>query len=384
MRIGIDTHAAEQEAGGNATYIRGLVRALVALDGDETYVLYALDPRAPFYAELPPNPRVSVRRLWPRVPVLRIPLVLAAASVRDRLDVLHVQYVGPRWHRGASVVTVHDLAFLHVPESFAPWQRRRLQWQTCANVARAAAVITDSLHSQRDIEREYATPSERIATIYCAPDPRFAVRPDPGAIAAIREQLGIRHRYVLSVGRMNPRKNLLGALHAFERVRPQLAEPMQLVIAGPRDYGSTALESAVAASPYRHDIVLGGCVAPADLPALFAGADAFLYPSFYEGFGLPPLEAMAAGVPVVSSGAGSLAEVLDDAALLIDPGSVEEIARALARVLGDAVLRAELVGKGRARAALFTWEEAARRTRDVYRRARATNGGARRAEPETP
>src|SRR5206468_2805093 len=101
VRIGIDTHAAERATGGNSTYIRGLVRALAALAGDETYLLSALEPRHPFYADLPANPRVQVRRLWPRTPVLRIPFALAAASVRDRLDVLHVQYVGPRWHRGA-------------------------------------------------------------------------------------------------------------------------------------------------------------------------------------------------------------------------------------------------------------------------------------------
>ena len=369
MRIGIDTHAAERPAGGNTSYIRGLVRALAALDGDEHYVLYALDPGHAFYAELPPNPRLSVRRLRPRSAVLRIPVALAAASVRDRLDVLHVQYVGPRWHRGASVVTVHDLAFLRVPESFPPLQRWRLTWQTRANVARAAAVITGSQHAKREIECEYDPPPGRVTAIYDAPDGRFADRPDERALAALRERLNLRHRYVLTVGRMNPRKNLLGVLRAFERARPELAEPAQLVIAGPRDYAAAALETAVAASPQGRDVVLAGCVAEAELPALFAGAAVFLFPSFYEGFGLPPIEAMAAGLPVVSSGAGALAEVLGDAALLIDPADVEDIAAALRRVLSDPALRAGLIERGRRRAAQFTWEDAARRTRDVYRRA---------------
>jgi glycosyltransferase involved in cell wall biosynthesis len=374
MRIGIDTHAAEIETGGNSTYIRGLVRALLALEGDEIWILYALDPRHPFYADLPRNPRLRVRRLWPRTPLLRIPFALAAASVRDRLDVLHVQYVGPPWHRGARVVTVHDLAFLHVPASFDPWQRRRLVWQTHTNVARAAAVITGSEHAKRDIEREYGVPKSRVTAIYHAPDPRFAVRPDPDVIAALRARFDLRHRYVLSVGRMNPRKNLLGVLHAFERVHPQLAEPTRLVIAGPRDYAARDLEAAIAASPYARDVVLTGYLQPEELAALVADAAVFLYPSFYEGFGLPPIEAMAAGVPVVSSGAGALREVLGDAALLVDPADVDDIAYELVRVLGDASLRAALAERGRARVAGFTWENAARRTREVYHRCvRATD-----------
>src|SRR5262249_22980624 len=157
------------------------------------------------------------------------------------LDVLHVQYVGPRWHRGARVVTVHDLAFLHIPESFPPFERWRLRWQTRANVRRATAVVTGSEHAKADIERAYGVPPGHVTVIHDAPAPRFPVPPAAGAIGDLQRRLGIHNRYVLSVGRMNPRKNLLGALRAFERVRPTLTEPAQLVIAGPRDHGAAEL-----------------------------------------------------------------------------------------------------------------------------------------------
>lgn len=374
MRIGIDTHAAEQDGSGNGTYIRGLVRALAGEGGDAEYVLYALDPGHAFYADLHARPGVTVRRLWPRAALARIPIALAAASYRDRLDVLHVQYVGPPHHRGALVVTLHDLAFLRLPGSFPPLQALRLRWQVPANARRARAVITDSEHSGRDIHRAYGIPLTKITVIPLAADPALARAPDGAAVDAVRRVFGIAHRYVLCMGRVNARKNLLGLLRAFERVRPRLAEPAQLVIAGPRDYGAEQLDRAIAASPCRRDVLRVGPVGGQQLPALLWGATAFAYPSLFEGFGLPPLEAMTCGVPVICSGTTSLPEVVGDAALTFDPTSVDDIASALLAVLSDGALRARLAGKGRERAARFSWRGTAARTIEVYRAAATVTG----------
>jgi glycosyltransferase involved in cell wall biosynthesis len=371
VKIGIDTHAAERDGSGNGTYIRGLVRALARLPDDVEYVLYALDPGHPFYGELAGQPRIRVRRLWPRAALARIPLSLAAASCRDRLDVLHVQYVGPRYHRGALVVTIHDLAFLRVPESFPPLQARRLRWQVPANARRAAGIITVSQYSKRDIRDTYGIADEKITVTSQAIDPKLAPVRDPAVLAAVRRELGIAHRYVLCVGRLNARKNVVGLLHAFERVRPGLAEPVQLVIAGPRDYRTDELDRAIAASPCQKDVVRPGHVSDEKLPALFSGATVFAYPSFFEGFGLPPLEAMACEVPVICSGVTSLPEVVGDAAVTVDPSSIDDIAAALRAVLSDPGLRATLIRKGRQRVAQFDWHTAAQRTADVYRRAAA-------------
>jgi glycosyltransferase involved in cell wall biosynthesis len=298
--------------------------------------------------------------------MLRIPLALAAASYRDGLDVLHVQYVGPPRHRGARVVTLHDLTFLRFPESFPASQRWRLRWLTPANARRAAVVIAGSEHAKRDIHATYGIPPERIAVIHHAPDPRFRpVRDD-----AVLRRLGIRAPYVLSVGRLNPRKNLPALLRAFERMRPRLREPVQLVIAGQPDFRADRFDALVGASPWRADVIRTGYVSDEDLPALYSGAALFVFPSLAEGFGLPPLEAMACGTPVICSHASSLPEVVGDAALLVAPDSVEEMAAALLRVLGEPHLRATLARRSLERAARFTWQAAAQQTLDVYRRAR--------------
>src|SRR2546422_2955391 len=238
MRIGIDTHAAEQDGTGNCSYIRGLVSALASLDHDDEYILYAIDPLHRFYTALERRPKVVVRRLWPRLAALRIPLALAIASYRDRLDVLHVQYIGPPWHRGARVVTLHDLAFLRVPCSYPAFQRWRLRWLVPVNARRAAAIIAGSECSKRDIQTIYGIPSERISVIHDAAETHFRPVRDDAVLTALRQRLGIRERYVLYVGRLNPRKNLLGLVRAFERVRPQLRDPAQLVIAGPPGFQS--------------------------------------------------------------------------------------------------------------------------------------------------
>jgi glycosyltransferase involved in cell wall biosynthesis len=369
VKIGIDTHAAEEEGSGNGTYIRGLVRALARLPRDAEYILYALDPGHAFYAEIKASPHIAVRRLWPRHPVARIPLSLAAASYRDRLDVLHVQYVGPPRHRGALVVTVHDLAFLRVPRSFRRLQALRLGWQVPINARRAAAVITASEYSKHDIRDAYGIPESRIVVIPQASDPTLAAVRDPTAIEAVKRELGIAHRYVLSLGRLNARKNLLGLLRAFERVRPSLAEPAQLVIAGPRDYQADQLDRAIACSPCRADVLRVGYVGDDKLPALLSGATVFVYPSFFEGFGFPPLEAMVCGVPVICSVVTSLPEVVGDAALMVDPSRIEDIAAAMCAVLSDPSLRAALIQKGWQRATHFNWQAAAERTVEVYRQA---------------
>ncbi len=370
MRIGIDAHAAEADGTGNASYIRGLIRGLLAAAPSHEIVLYATNPGHPFFRSLGGlPPRFRLRGLRPRTPLLRIPVSLALAASRDRLDALHVQYIGPPFHRGRLVATVHDLGFLRVPATFSRAFVRRSTALIRRTARRADRVITGSAFSREDLIAEYGLDPRKISVVpYGIGAEFFAAGAIPEADAA---RILARHRidrpYILSVGRLNPRKNLPALAQAFQRMKKATGLPLRLVLAGPADYRTReTLEAVSAAVP---DAVVAGLVPDRDLPALYREAEIFVYPSLFEGGGLPALEAMAAGAPVIASKTSSLPEMVGEAGLLVDPESVEEIARALVRLATDADLRRSLQDKGRSRTRPMTWENAARATLRVYEEA---------------
>ena len=367
MKIGIDTHAAEQEASGNCTWVRGLVEALTdILEPRHHLVLYAGDAGHPWYRRFDGDAAVRVRGMGPGGAVARLLFAMPIASLRDRLDVLHVQYVGPPLHHGALVVTVHDVAFETHGETFPALLRTRLRWQVPREIGRAALVTTISEASACDIIAAYGTARERLRVIPGGVSPRY--RPAEADHAMLARH-GIDAPFLLSVGRLNPRKNLAGLIAAFESLRARRRDRVQLVLVGEDDYGTASLREVVARSSASADIVLAGRLDDEALAALYAAAAVFVFPSFYEGFGLPPLEAMASGTPVVSSDRGGLAEVLGDAAIRIDPHSPESIAAGIESVLDDSGLASRLVVAGLARARTFLWEATARAMLAAYEEA---------------
>jgi len=370
MRIGIDAHAAEADGTGNASYIRGLVRGLLAVDPPHELVIYATDREHPFYRSLgSPGRRAVVRELTPRTPLFRIPVSLALASRRDALDVLHVQYIGPPVHRGRLVATIHDLGFLRVPATFSRTFVTRSKVLVRRTARRAARVITGSAFSRDDLIAEYGLDPRRLAVVPYGIGPEyFAAAAAPAAEAeAVLSRHGIRKPYILSVGRLNPRKNLPALAGAFARMKKATGLPHRLVLAGPADYRTKATLAAVSAAV--PDVLVAGLVPDRDLPLLYREAEIFVYPSLFEGGGLPALEAMAAGTPVIASKTSSLPEMVGDAGILIDPESVDDIARALTRLAADPELRRTLREKGRTRSRSMTWENAARATLRVYEEA---------------
>lgn len=378
MRVGMDVSAVRHGlTNGVAVYTARLARALLKLPDPPALVAWfcaresaaaetVLEELAARGAEVVRGPapwRWSPDGAW-WLPV-RPPLAEVLADV----DVFHIGEfhlpAAPRAGEPPFVATVHDLTTMTHPSHHTllnRWvHRRRLGWVR----RHAARVIAVSASTTRDLESVAGVEADRVVVVHEA---RGHVAGAGGVAVsdpeAVRRRYGVGPRFVLSVGTLEPRKNHARLVRAFEALD---AGETELVLVGAPGWRSREAERAIEASPARARIRRLGAVPTADLTALYRGATVFAYPSLYEGFGLPILEAMAAGTPVLTSDVSSLPEVAGDAALVVDPGSVDAIRSGLARLLDDADLRRSLAEAGRRREAGFTWERAARETLDVYR-----------------
>jgi glycosyltransferase involved in cell wall biosynthesis len=295
-------------------------------------------------------------RLWHRA---RLPVPVELFTGRVDLFYSPDFVLPPALPGTRTVLTVHDLSFLHYPDHFVPKLVRYLSRVVPRSVARADRVLADSEATRNDLTRLMDVAPEKVTVLYSGVDPRFHPEPEPGERERLAARYGIGARpYVLSVGTVQPRKNYARLIRAFS----QLPGDVELLIGGGRGW----LYEEVLVEAARHERVrMLGFVADADLPALYRGAALFAFPSLYEGFGLPVLEAMACGVPVVCSNVSSLPEVAGEAALLVDPHDEAALTEAMQLGLTDKELRAEMVGQGLEQAAKFTWERAARQLLDV-------------------
>lgn len=361
LSVGFDSHGAERDGEGNATYARNLVSALLLASRTDEFVLYAQNPDHAFYRSLSGRGLSRVVRTTQWNGFARVVYALGRAASRDCVDVLHVQYFAPLWFRGPLVVTVHDLAFRSVPETFPPRLRAALRMLVPLSIRRAARVITGSEFARRDILTSYSISPERVTVIPHGVDGRFYPRTD-GESTGILARYGLRPGFLFSVGRLNERKNITRLLEAYACLRRRGAT-LPLVIGGKPDGGVESGQRASEAT----DVRWMGLIPNEDLPAFYSGAAAFIYPSLFEGFGLPVLEAMACGTPVVTSDRAALPELATDAALLVDPEDVGALADAMERVLTDTALAQELRQRGMARSQRFTWAETAARTLAIYR-----------------
>jgi glycosyltransferase involved in cell wall biosynthesis len=367
VNIGFDARLAFYNRAGIGIYIRQLMEGLPqAAPGDRFIIFRMWKDRETLAAELAPNVLHRAAFTPCHHPLERwiFGAEVAAAGLVTRLDLLHSpDHIPPQWTGGASVITVHDLAFLRYPETHAP-DSRRYYGQICWAVRRADAILADSLATKHDLINFLRVPPERIRVVYPAPRPGLA-RPPERTVRGLREALGLTRPYILFVGTLELRKNLVRLIEAFGRVRRVFDG--ELVLAGEPGFGAEAIYAAAAAALVRGRVRLVGRIKDEDLPALYAGAEVFVMPSLYEGFGLPPLEAMACGTPVVASNVSSLPEVCGDAALLCTPTDVESIAVTIERVLLNTAVRRRLIERGLARARSFTWERTVRDVLACYR-----------------
>jgi glycosyltransferase involved in cell wall biosynthesis len=263
-----------------------------------------------------------------------------------------------------TVLTVHDLIFRHLPRHHKFLNRWYLNLTMPLYCRRATHIIAISECTRRDLTAAYGIVPEKVTVIREAAAPRFRVQPLE-AVAAVRARYGLPDRYLLFVGTIEPRKNLSRLLAAFETIRAGgLSDG--LVIVGKRGWLCGDFLARLEKSPARDAVLFPGYVPDEDLPAVYAGAQGLVFPSLYEGFGLPVLEAMACGTPVVTSNASSIPEVAGDAALYFDPADVEAMVEAVRRLLCDAQLQRSMRTRGLTRAADFSWKVAATATRAVY------------------
>jgi glycosyltransferase involved in cell wall biosynthesis len=362
LRIGIDGRAFASPAPGIRRYVRGLSRALLALG--EPIELVALGGRdssaipagARHIAE-PPHPPTNLG--WTLVGVPR-------AARRARVDVIHAPaYTAPFWAPAPVVLTIHDVSYERQPQ----WYPYRRDWARRAFYRRSATtadhILTDSRFSASEITAAYRIPMERITVTPLGVDGAFA---PAAADVAVELPPGVTPPYVLHVGDLHERRNLKMLADALLAARRTGMTALSLVLAGTdRGVGHTLCAMAEQAGA-PEAVVLLGPVTERRLRSLYRGAAALMYPSLYEGFGLPLIEAMACGTPVIASRVTSVPEVVGDAAMLLDPADTNAWTMAMLEVVNDQHVRARLRAAGLRRAAEFTWERTARLTLDVYRR----------------
>ena len=365
MRIAIDARKLHDY--GIGTYVRNLLRQLARQDRTSEYVLFCRPQDVGVAAQLGPNFR-AVPSTAPSYSV-REQLVIPSLVRRERPDLFHTpHYVLPPLVASCrTVVTIHDCIHLmfpqYLPNRFAYAYARTFMGSAAR---RSERILTVSEASKRDILRFFSVPEEKIDVIYNAIDERFGVAPPEEEVVRVRERYQLFDQFLLYAGNIKPHKNLERLIQAFRQLRQEGFDHLKLLIIGDEISKYPTLRRTVHRCKLHKHVRFLGFVPDQTLAILYRLAAAFVFPSLYEGFGLPPLEAMASGTPVVTSNISSLPEVVGDAAVLIDPYDPAAIAQGVRQVLTSPTLRDDLVRRGLARARAFSWEESVRRTRAVY------------------
>lgn len=377
--IGIDYTAAHEQGAGIGRYVRELVRALAIEDTQTPYRLFVAGADSKTLPAIPgPNfswrpTRITPRwfaRLWHR---LQVPLPVE--TFIGRVPLFHATdfTLPPTLPGTKTLLTVHDLSFVRAPETTTPVLKAYLDVVVPRSVLRATHVLADSQATKDDLVELYGTPPEKVTVLLGGVNPEFAPITDLEFRQATRRRYNLPDNpFIFSVGTVQPRKNYARLIEALAQLGPSYSD-IHLVIAGGRGWLDGPIYQSVEVLGLSERVHFTGFVRDDDLPALYAEAVCVAYPSLYEGIGFPVLEAMACGIPVVTSNISSMPEIAGDAALLVDPYQVDELADALRCLLADESLRASLISRGFQQAAYFTWERAAQQLRDVYQRMTASD-----------
>ncbi|MDE2859273.1 MAG: glycosyltransferase family 1 protein [Chloroflexota bacterium] len=371
-RIAIDYTPAYEQGGGIGRYVRELTAALATEDPVTDYRLFVAGAQSEQLPH-PPGPNFDWRttiltprwlaRIWQRAQ-----LPLPVEIITGPVDLFHATdfVLPPTLPRTRSLLTVHDLSFLRVPDAASPSLRRYLEAVAPRSVERADHVLADSQATKDDLIEIYRTPADKISVLYSGVDARFGPVTDQMTLKAVLDKRNLKDiKYVLSVGTVQPRKNYSGAIRALSRIRDHGID-LHYVVAGGPGWLEDEMYRSIRETAMEDRVHILGFVPDEDLPALYSGARALLAVSLYEGFGLPVLEAMACGTPVITSNLSSLPEVAGDAGILVDPLDNEAISDAIMKTLTDAALRQQLVAAGFERVKRFSWASAASQLKAIY------------------
>lgn len=371
MRIGIDYTAAVRQRAGIGRYTRNLIQAVSSRDRRNAYVLLVAGAGVARHALVDPRAgNVDVRWVpisdrWLHIIWQRLRVPVPVQAVTGRLDLFHSpDFVLPPVGKTPSIVTVHDLSFLRVPQHFVPGFSQYLSAAVTRAVRRADRLLADSESTRSDLVELLGVAQDKIRVIYPGVERRFEPIRDLEVLDKVQRRYGLPDSFILGLGTLQPRKNFTGLIKAFElmigtaRTRQEVRD-VHLVIAGGPGWLHGDAHELVMRLGLSERVHFAGFVEDEDLPGLYSLARAFAFPSWYEGFGLPILEAMACGTPVLAADNSSLPEVVGEAGLLVEAGDVDALAAGLLQLLVDEGVRESYILAGRERAAQFTWERAA-------------------------
>lgn len=365
MRIGIDAHSVGGRKTGNETYTYNLVKHLSLLksNGDE-YIIYFTDGRAP--DALAWNGHFTYRRIRPAKAYLRIPIAFPLESRMRKLDVLHAQYFLPPSLRCQTVLTVHDICYERFPQFFTKADYMRNKMAIPWSCRRADRIIAVSEATKKDLVELYGLNPEQISVIYEGAGEKYKPLNAEVCRELLRAAYQIHEPFILYVGNLQPRKNLSRLLEAFAQLKEKDRIPHKLLIVGQKAWLYNEIFATLRSHALEDQVILTGYVLAEDLPLFYNAASFLVYPSIYEGFGLPVIEAMACGTPVITSCGSSLEEVSGGAAILVDPYSVSSIASAVEKLAMDPALQEDLRCRGLANAGRFSFRKMAEETQYVY------------------
>lgn len=364
--VGIESHAIGSRVGGNETYGRGLLAGLAEIGWAKNCRVYLTQAglaeagarlKEQGFETAVVSAEAAVRLLWS----------LPQEVLKRPVDILHAQYHLPAFSSVKGVITVHDVSFMRYPDFFTRREYLKMRTLLPISLKRAAKIITVSECSKKEIIQFFGVLPEKIRVIYYGGGEEFRPADYSPEAAAVKTRYHLPERFILCVSNLQPRKNLSRLIKAYVNLRKNQPEVKhKLVIVGEKAWRYSDIFASLKESGLPDEIILTGYIPNQNLPALYSAADLFVYPSIFEGFGLPALEAMACGCPVITSNASSLPEVVGDAGIMVDPYDIEELAKMMYEVLNNEELRKKMKRKGLERAKLFSWEKCATETVKVY------------------